>query len=133
MRRWLAAAILVGAVGACGPLCGNGKLNLANAHIQAAYTCPLGSSQSTYNVTGSVDADNQTGSTVTIKSMSLTATVLDIGTRWGAPVGSKSTVSDFPFNPKSINSGSKTTIKFSSPWNCSDPEGNTGSYADFSI
>ena len=31
IRRWIATSILIGAVGACGPFCGDGKLSFSNA------------------------------------------------------------------------------------------------------
>ncbi len=133
MRRWIATAILVGAVGACGPLCGNGKLNLSNAHIDSSFTCPAGSDQYNYAVKGALDADNQTSSTVTIKSMALDSTVIAINGSWGASVGSKGNTPIAVFSPKTVSSGSKATIQYSSPWYCTDPAGGAGSYADFAI
>ena len=136
IRRWLAAAILVGAVGACGPLCGNGKLNLSNAHINpTSFTCPSGADNYAYDVKGTVDADNQSSKSITIKSLETDATVTKLNGSWGISVGQKSGASDVTFSPKSVGSGSKTTINFSTPWNCTNTSGaaQSNTYADFAL
>ena len=133
MRR-IAVGLLVLALGARGPFCGNGKLNLSNAHVKSSYVCPIGSSSADYKVDGTLDADNQTSATVTIKSMTMEATVVGFKGNWfDKSMGAKSTSADFPFSPKTVSAGSKTTIHFTTPWSCTNPAGNTGSYADFAI
>ena len=123
MRRWIAIAILLGAVGACGPLCGNGKLNLSNAQIgPSSFLCPANSTDHAYSLKGSVDADNQTSQNVTIKSMATTATVTKLsGPNWQISVGQTSGDDQVTFSPKSVSSGSKTTIKFTTGWTCTNP------------
>ena len=136
IRRWIAAAILVGAVGACGPLCGNGKLNLSNAHISpAAFTCPSGADNYGYDVKGTFDADNQSSNNITIKSMRTDATVTKLNGSWGLSVGDKSGAENVTFSPKSIGSGSKATIKFTTPWDCTNTSGaaQANTYADFAL
>lgn len=133
--RLLPVALLILAVGACGPFCGNGKLNLSNAHVTSGYTCPVDASNKSYNVDGSVDADNQTSGTVTIKSMTLDTVVTGIKGNWGnESLGSKNTAPIDPFSPKTVSAGSTATIKFTTQWSCSDPgTGNKGLYADFAV
>ena len=136
IRRWIAAAILVGAVGACGPLCGNGKLNLSNAHINpTAFTCPSGADNYGYDVKGTFDADNQSSNNITIKSMRTDATVTKLNGSWGLSVGDKSGAENVTFSPKSIGSGSKATIKFTTPWDCTNTSGaaQSNTYADFAL
>jgi hypothetical protein len=49
-------------------------------------------------------------------------------------VGDKSGADDIDFSPKSIGSGAKTTLKFATPWSCSNSGTNTTeTYADFKI
>ena len=77
IRRWIAVAILIGAVGACGPFCGNGKLNLSNARLNpTSFTCPVDVTDYSYSLKGSFDADNQTSKSITIKAMSTSVTVV---------------------------------------------------------
>ena len=125
MRRWIAIAILVGAVGACGPLCGNGKLNLSNAQVgPSSFNCPVNATDYAYSLKGSIDADNQTSQNITIKSMTTTATVTKLnGPKWEISVGQKS-----------VSSGSKTTIKFTTGWKCTNPgTAPANTYADFAL
>lgn len=133
--RWIPVALLILAVGACGPFCGNGKLNLSNAHVTSNYTCPVNADNKTYNVDGSVDADNQTNGTVTIRAMTMDTTVTGIKGNWGnETLGNKNTATIAPFSPTKVSAGSKATIKFTTQWTCSDPgTGNKGLYADFAV
>jgi hypothetical protein len=136
IRSWIAVAILIGAVGACGPFCGNGKLNFSNSKLNpTSFTCPSGSQDYQYSINGSVDADNQTSKTITIKTVGTTATIVKLaGDNWSAKVGDTSGADDIDFKPKSISSGSKVTLKFTTPWDCTDSGGNTvETYADFKL
>jgi len=136
LRRWIAVAFLIGMVGACGPFCGNGKLNLSNAKMSpTTFTCPSGAQDYGYDIKGSVDADNQTSKKITIKSMSTTAEIIKLaGDNWSAKVGDKSGADNIDFSPKSIDSGSRATFKFTTPWDCSDSGSNNGeTYADFKL
>lgn len=135
MRRWIAIALLAGAVGACGPFCGNGKLNLSNARLTpTSFTCPLNATDYGYFLNGTVDADNQTGKNITIKSAATNVTVVKLAGSWGLKVGDKSGASNIDFTPRSIGSGQRTTIKFVTPWNCTDAGNNTvTTYADFKV
>ena len=123
MRRWIAIAILLGAVGACGPLCGNGKLNLSNAQVgPSSFNCPVNATDYAYSLKGSIDADNQTSQNITIKSMTTTATVTKLnGPKWEISVGQKSGDDQVTFSPKSVSSGSKTTIRFTTGWKMHQP------------
>ena len=132
MRRWIALAILVGAAGACGPVCGNGKLNLSNAHLDpTSFACPSGASSYHYDLHGSVDADNQSNATITIKSMNTSAVVTKLSGTWAISVGAKSGAENLAFSPNSVGAGSKTTLKFITPWTCTNTSGGPNTYADF--
>ena len=134
-RSWIAAAILVGAVGACGPLCGNGKLNFSNAHINpTSFTCPAGSNNHDYDIKVSVDADNQSSNNITIKSVATNATVTKLVGNWAISVGTKSGAENLTFAPKSIGSGSKVTVNVTTPWSCTNAgTGGVQTYADFAL
>ena len=136
IRRWIAAAILIGAVGACGPFGGNGKLNFSNAKLNpSSFTCPSGSQDYQYSINGAVDADNQTSKKITIKSVGTTATIVKlVGENWSAKVGDQSGADDLDFKPGTISPGSKVTLKFTTPWDCSDSGTNTvETYVDFKL
>ncbi len=135
VRRWVGIGILILAVGACGPFCGNGKLNLANAKLSpSSFTCPVDATDYGYFIDGTVDADNQTGKAVQIKSMATDVTVVKLAGIWGLRVGDKSSAADIQFAPRSIGSGQKATLKFATPWTCTDSGNNTvETYADFQV
>ena len=136
IRRRIAIAILIGAVGACGPFCGNGKLNFSHAKLNpTSFTCPSGSQDYQYSINGSVDADNQTNKTITIKSVATAATIVKLaGDNWSAKVGDQSGAQDIDFKPDRFQPGSKVTLKFTTPWDCSDAGTNTvETYADFKL
>ena len=136
VRQTIVAAVLVVTVGACGPFCGNGKLNLSNPHINpASYTCASGANNFSYSINGTLGADNQTGKKVTIKSMSDQAVVSKLsGGNWSISVGEKSGSDAIKFSPASVDANSKTTVKFTLPWECTNPGGDTpNTYADFKI
>jgi hypothetical protein len=134
MRRWVAAAVLIGAVGACGPVCGNGKLNLSNPNITpTSFTCPVAANSYQYDMNGTVEADNQSGNSITIKSAATDAVVTKLNGTWGIAVGTRSGDQNVNVNPKSIGSGSKATIRFKTIWSCTNTAAKPNTYADFSL
>ena len=133
--RFIAVGRLILAVGACGPFCGNGKLNLSHGSLNpTSFTCPPNTTDYKYDIKGTLDADNETGKKITVKSMATAAEVVKLAGSWGINVGDKSGAESIDFSPKSLDSGSKTTFKFTTPWNCSnDGQNTTETYADFKI
>lgn len=135
VRAWGAVAVLLVAVGACGPFCGNGKFNLSNPHITpTTFVCPPNSNHFGYDMQGTVDADNQTGRTVTIKSMATNSVVTHVHGAWSGAVGDKSGEPNLAFSPKSVSSGSRATLSFKTGWSCtSNPTPDPQTYADFKV
>lgn len=136
LRQTIVVGVLVLSVGACGPFCGNGKLNLSDARINpASYTCAAGASNFSYPINGTLEADNQSGKKISIKSMSDQAEVTKLsGGNWSISVGEKSGTDSIEFSPSSVNANSKATVKFTLPWLCTNPGGDkANTYADFKI
>lgn len=134
VREYLVAAILVGAVGACGPLCGNGRLNLSNPHISpTSFSCPSNANSFEYPMNITVDADNQSSSTITIKSAATDTTVTKLSGAWDIKVGAKSGDQKLSFTPSTINAGSKATLKLKTSWSCTNTTPGANTFADFSI
>ena len=99
-----------------------------------SFTCPPNTTDYKYDIKGTLDADNQTGKKITVKSMATAAVVSKLAGNWGISVGQKSGAENIDFSPKSIDSGSKATFKFTTPWNCTNNGGNTTeTYADFKL
>ena len=136
VRQSVVAALLMVTAGACGPFCGNGKLNLSTAQINpTSYTCAAGANNFSYPITGTLVADNQSSKKISIKSMSDQAEVTKLsGGKWSISVGDKSGTDSIEFSPTSVNANTKTTVKFTLPWECTNPGGDTpNTYADFKI
>ena len=132
------AVIVVGAVGACTPVCGIGdsKFSLSGAHVlDSVYTCPIPSNHRSYDINGTVAANNPTGKPVSISSVSTVMTVVAKTPDWSAAVGDTYETADISFSPKSIGSGSKATLKFAIPGWCSDSQhtGRTDTHADYTV
>ena len=106
---------------------------MTNAHMPASFSCPAGSENYKYDLDGTVDADNQSNSAVTIKSMSSSSTVTAKHGNWKGAVGDKSGADNLKFSPGSVPAGARTTIKFISPWNCSNSVSGVSTYADFAV
>ncbi len=71
---------------------------------------------------------------IAVKSMATAGVVSKLAVNWGISVGQKSGAENIDFSPKTIDSGSKTTFKFTTPWNCTNTGGNTTeTYADFKL
>ena len=82
-----------------------------------------------------IDADNGTGSQVTIQSMSSTTTTVATHGSWLGPLGEIDDESDLLFSPNSVGSGSKTTVHFTIPFGCTDTPhvGILDTYGEFAV
>jgi hypothetical protein len=128
--RLAIAGLAVLAVGACGPFC-NGKVAVANAHVDPTFSCPRPADNYAYKVHGSVDIDNPTNQTLTVKSITEENTTVAIHGNWTGPLGAKggSTITDF--TPKTVKSGSKAIVRFTIAFECTDSGPSVSTYADF--
>ncbi|TMB89483.1 MAG: hypothetical protein E6J37_03640 [Chloroflexi bacterium] len=131
----LVGGVLIMAMVACAPAGGSGKFTMANAHVDPSYTCPNPAEDFAYDVHGTIDADNGTGSQVTIQSMSSTTTTVATHGSWLGPLGEIDDESDLLFSPNSVGSGSKTTVHFTIPFGCTDTPhvGILDTYGEFAV
>lgn len=115
------ACLAIAAVGACGPFCRSDKIALSNARVDPTFNCPNPSTDRPYDVHGSLDVDNGTGNSVTIKSVSEADELVDVHGAWNiGDVGTKSEDPVDTFSPKSVKAGDKATIKFVIKFICTD-------------
>ncbi len=131
--RLAVACVLVAGVGACAPICGLGAhFTLSNARVDSSYTCPQQVTNHPYDVNVRIDADNFTNNTVTIRSIAETDTAVAIHGQWNGEVGAKGSGTVTTYSPRSITPGSKATIRFNIPFQCTD-QGTISSstYGDF--
>src|SRR5487761_591257 len=133
--RWvLMTAALAVALGACVPFCGIGaKFTLSNAVVDSSYKCPYPATNAPYRVHGSIDVDNSTTNTVTIKSMSEDDTLVNTVGKWDGPTTAKGSAQVSDFSPKSVASGAKSTIHFSVGFVCTNSGPNVTTYAEFTF
>jgi len=128
------AAVLVLLMGACVPFCGIGaKFALSNARVDSNYVCPYPSTEAPYQVHGSIDADNSTTSSVTIRSMSETDLLVNTVGNWDGPKGVKGGAPITNFEPTSIASGANSTIHFSVGFRCTNSGPTATTYGEFTF
>jgi hypothetical protein len=121
-------------LGACVPICGIGaKFSLTNARVDAEYKCPYPSTDAPYEVHGSIDADNSTTSTVTIKSMTEADELVNTVGDWNGAKGAKGGGPITDYQPKSVGSGQTATIKFTVPFQCTNSGPSVTTYGEFSF
>ena len=139
LKEWLGIPSLILLLASCTvlgiPVCGNGKLNLSHANLNPKeFICPELAKDYSYDIKGTLDADNQSRNKITVRSMSTAAVVDKLAGNWGLAVGDKSGADDIEFSPKTIDPGQKTTFKFTAPWSCTNEGDNVQeTYADFKI
>lgn len=128
------ACLAIAAVAACGPFCLSGKVTLNNAHVDASYKCPSPAKDHPYQVQASLDVDNSTSNTLTIKSMSESGVLVDVHGAWNiGSVGQKYDQTIETFSPKSVKSGDKATIKFTLTFYCTSSGPPSSTYGDFDL
>src|SRR6266704_1415049 len=127
--------LVAAAVGACAPICGIGShFTLSSARVDSTYTCPKQVTNHPYDVNATIDADNFTNNTVTIRSIAETDTAVAIHGQWNGEVVAKGSGTVTTYSPRSISAGSKATIRFKIPFQCTD-QGTISSstYGDFAF
>jgi hypothetical protein len=125
------AGLAIVSIGACGPFCGSGKVSVTNAHVDSTSKCPNPADKFAYKVHGSIDVDNPSSKTLTIKSMTEESTTVAIHGSWSGQVGAKGSESIDDFSPTSIKSGDKATVKFTIAFNCTNSGPTQSTYGDF--
>ena len=132
LQRLAIAGLAIAAMGACGPFCLSGKVTLSNAHVDPSYKCPNPANNLPYVLHASVDVDNSTSNTLTIKSMSEAGTLVDVHGSWNVgSVGQKFNQPIDTFSPNSVKSGDKATIKFTITFSCTSSGPTASTYGDF--
>jgi hypothetical protein len=129
------AVLVVLAIAACGQSSGTGRFTVGNARVDPTFTCPNPADNFAYDVHGTLDVDNSTGNTITIDSMSATTTTVAIHGSWLGRVGEANDEPDLSYSPFSVGPGSKATVSFAIPFECTDTRhtGVADTYGEFSI
>ena len=126
--RLTAIAITLVLISACSS--SQATFHLVAATVDATYQCPVGASDSPYNVHGSIVARNDTSNAVTIDSATASLMLTAIKGAWLEPVGSHYDAGAVDVSPKTIAPRSGATLALSIPSSCTS--GPTGSAASSS-
>jgi hypothetical protein len=129
------AGVLAIAMVACGPAGGTGKFTAGNVKVDPAFTCPNPADTFAYDVHGTLDADNSSGSKVTIESISSTTTTVATRGSWLGQIGETDEEPDLEYSPTTVGPGSKATVHFTIPFGCTDTphEGVLDTYGEFAV
>ncbi|HLZ94923.1 MAG TPA: hypothetical protein VKT20_06315 [Candidatus Dormibacteraeota bacterium] len=134
MARAALTAIALLALGACVPICGLGaKFAISNARVDQTYRCPNPANNLPYDVHGSIDAVNSTSTAVTIRSMSEAWRLVASGGNWNGPSTAKGGGPVTNYEPRSVGSGSSTTIRFSVPFECTNSGAAAATFGEFAL
>jgi len=122
--------VLLFAMAGCG-----GSFTVGSASVDAAYTCPVGAANSSYEFHARVPMDNSTSAKVDVKSVDAVLVLTAVHGQWLEAVGTKYDAGDVRFAPAGVAANSKETIDVAIPSACSDPKhtGTNDNYADYSV
>src|SRR5262245_41151912 len=120
-RRIIAAVkrllVVLVAVAACGsqppPV-----FTLADAHGDATYTCPAGSTDARYDVHATVQAHNPTPRTITIQAATAEMTLVAVTGQWLEKVGNRYSAGTVKVSPTTVAAGSTTRLDVTIPSAC---------------
>jgi hypothetical protein len=108
--------------------CGFGPTNfaLSNSAVDPSYQCPVGASNTTYDLHATVHMENGTPNTVSIKSVAAVMTLVAKKGMWLEQLGDKYTASNVTFTPVSIGGGASATLRVTIPSSCTNGKTPTG-------
>lgn len=117
--------------------CGFGPTTfaLSKAAVDPTYQCPIGASNTAYDLHATVHVDNGTSNTVSIKSVAAVMTLVATKGTWLEQLGDKYTASNVTFTPVSIGGGASATLHVTIPSACTNgktPTGGSG-YGEYSV
>jgi hypothetical protein len=97
--------------------------------------CPAGTNAAAYDLNATIAADNQTSSSVAIRSASAAMVVSAVHGQWLQTVGFRYDAGEVPVSPKSVGPGSRATLKITIPSACSNNvhQGTADNYADYKV
>lgn len=108
---------------------------LTGASVDAVFTCPAGSADTPYDIHATVDVQNGTSGTVTIRSAGARLALKKIKGTWLEAVGDEYEASEVTFSPATIAPGAKRSLTVTIPSTCTNPKPGAGgaSAADYAV
>lgn len=118
--------------------CGPGRpttLRLTSASVDPSFTCPVGAADLRYEIGATVDAENDTSSPVTIRSVAARLELVAVNGKWLESVGDRYDTAGVTFTPAAIAAGAKAAVKLAIPSSCSNGKPGTKgtSHGDYSV
>ena len=132
--RVMLAGVAIGAclISACSGTSSNFALN--SASVDQSFTCPVGSSDTPYEIHATVDAHNGTTSPVTIKSASADLTLEAVKGPWLEKVGDRYQASKVTVEPATVAPGANASLKVTIPSACTNGKATNGAnYGDYRV
>jgi len=124
------AAALVAIAG-----CGSSAFTIANASVDASYSCPMGSNNAPYDLHATADADNPTSQGVDVRSVSAVMVVADVHGVWQQAVGSEYDAGRVQFSPTTVGASAKAKLQVTIPSACFNGthKGVADDYGDYTV
>lgn len=108
---------------------------LTSASVDPSFTCPVGAADTRYEISATVDSQNDTSSQVTIRSASARLKLVAVKGTWLESVGDTYDAAGVTFTPATVAAGARTALRLAIPSSCSNGKPGTkgASYADYSV
>jgi hypothetical protein len=126
--------LLIAIAGGCS-IGGPSNFTLNSASVDQSYICPTSANDLAYTVHATIDVQNGTSSTVTIRSVAAVMIVAAVKGGWLEHVGDRYGANGVKVSPDRVSAGSSTSLAVTFPSACTNGKvPNTGaSYADYSV
>lgn len=117
--------------------CSSGAQNVTvgGAAVDPSFTCPVGSSDTAYDIHATVSVHNPTSNAVTIKSVDAAMTLEATGGTWAEKVGDRYDAGAAAFAPSTVAAGATTTLDVTVKSACTNGKTGAGgkSYGDYRV
>jgi len=115
--------------------CGSGSFSIADATVDASYTCAAGSNNAPYVLLVTAAAVNTTSKSVDVRSVSAVMVLAAVKGVWQQQVGSTYEAGEVQFAPKTIGAASRSTLKVAIPSACTNGQhqGAADSYGEYTV
>ena len=126
--------LLIAVVSGCS-IGGPSTFTLSSASVDESYVCPTSANDLAYKLHATIDVQNGTSSTVTIRSVAVVMILASVKGGWLERVGDRYGANGVTVSPDRVGPGSSTSLAVTFPSTCTNGKvPNAGaSYADYSV
>lgn len=109
--------------------------SLASATVDASYSCPKGSSNSPYDLHGTVQLRNPTPQSVTVEAVRADLTLEAVNGGWLEKIGDMYQVDSSAFGPGMVGAGANVSMRVTIPSACTNGKNPAGAdtYGDYRV